>query len=832
MKTQFVLGNRILVGMISLLTSAQPSFALSRAPASLAASPLLQDEILQASSSGALKLTKGRLIIDNDAAFEQKIAIINAAKNAGSKASLYLTYYIYSDDYSSSKFNLALIEAAKAGVKVKLIVDLLTNYSHLDLYRFLESQGAGNLEVKFYNKPSAQIQSDAYYLTIPCSHENQVSADKGKCEAEKREIVKKGNFTPQQQLMQKLYLASYYSKNGTGLKVATVGAQEIDIAHAKQVMEADKSKKSDFKDLAKAGHDAKDSSNVFSLLSVKSMMDNLVNEIDPTLNLMTGFLPTNEIQKEHKQDWDHITDYTHQKLILADLGNGKYLFQLGGRNIEDSYHLKVEQLKKLKSGEEKQKYLFMDTDFYGEVASGGEGIKQAFLRNWNFNEMVASTQEMDVLAPIDLALGVSKCDSKSDKFNECVGAFFASLQTNPGALKEEAGKRVMTVAQNTMARAAKFETNYVQETNKAGQKHLISIRGLDKSDELSQNDLNTALVSYIENLNTKKEGDAKRTFGAETGKEMDSGKYISYLWQRGMESACASNEKTQVILHSAYLLPSASLMKTLGKMVDGTWDCHNVTIKIISNAFNTTDLDIINIFARAQMQALFNKYITGYSAKSALFSYYEYNKESLMVGQQTQSLHTKLSLLGNDLIDGSANADVRSYYMDANNGVYLHNVKELSADYQNYVDELIRSGKIVEKSSTFGDYSASEQNWKLKDYMPDVVKMTEEFINKWIARSKNNTPDQVKAKHAAAIDFAKKYIIGEAKKAFETNSVMLTPDTFTPEAKTIKDKCGYEPHDDGYGGSTGSAYPNCVEKVKKAGALNVDNVFNLEFETY
>jgi cardiolipin synthase C len=802
---------RLFVSLATFISAVQPTLAATGTPAAQGARLLSDQDVLTASSSGNLKLTKGRLITDNDASFEQKLAIIAAAKDF-----LYLTYYIYSDDYSSSKFNLALIQKAQSGTKIRLLVDLLTNYSKMDLFRFLESQGNGNIEVRFYNKPSANIQTDAYYLTLPCSHENQVASDQKRCQTEKEKIVAAGQFTPQQQLMQKLYLASFYSKNGAGLKVATVGGQQLDVANAKQLAEKDKAKKDDFLSLKKLYQSAKEGS-ILAKLKVQSMLEQLADEIDPTLNLVTGFLPVDKIRGDHKQDWGHITDYSHQKLIMADLGDGKIAFQLGGRNIEDSYHLKTEFLKQLKQNE-KQKYLFQDTDFYAEVKSGGQDMVKAFMRNWDFTEMVATTKEMDAIAPIDLPMGVAACSANPEQFEQCVGQFFMSLQTSPELVVQKATERVMAVAKNTMERAQKFEMLYSVPTQKS--KYLISFRGQNNSDELTGDDLQNAMVTYIENLNSRKDtAIPKRTFGALTGDEMNAGKYISHLWQRGMENTCATEKKSQVILHSAYLLPSSSMMQTLGKMIDGSWNCRNVTIKIITNSFKTTDLNIINIFARAQMQALFDKYIGGYNENSALLSYYEYT----VPAGQTQSLHTKLSVLGDDMIVGSANADVRSYYMDANNGVYLRNAKNLVADYSRFIDDLIRAGTIIEETGMFATYHQAQNSWSLKEFVPEVTILTKEFLNYWIGKTKNS--EATKVKHAAGISLVQHIIEDKAKDAYLANTILLSPGKFVLDQNVEMKACGTQTSND-WG-------PNsCVEKEKAKGIKALDEEFNWSFQLF
>ena len=53
-----------------------------------------------------------------------------------------------------------------------------------------------------------------------------------------------------------------------------------------------------------------------------------------------------------ERDWEYLTDYLHHKLLLVDQRH----VQLGGRNVEDSYHMRPIPLT--------TKYVFMDTDLH------------------------------------------------------------------------------------------------------------------------------------------------------------------------------------------------------------------------------------------------------------------------------------------------------------------------------------------------------------------------------------------------------------------------------------------------------------------------------------
>ena len=83
-------------------------------------------------SAGPLQLTGARLITGNDAAFRSKLALVEQAQE-----SIDAAYYIFADDYSSSVLAKALIDAARRGVQVRLLVDYNTNYKNLDLFTYI-----------------------------------------------------------------------------------------------------------------------------------------------------------------------------------------------------------------------------------------------------------------------------------------------------------------------------------------------------------------------------------------------------------------------------------------------------------------------------------------------------------------------------------------------------------------------------------------------------------------------------------------------------------------------------------------------------------------------
>lgn len=138
-------------------------------------------------------------------------------------------------------------------------------------------------------------------------------------------------------------------------------------------------------------------------------------------------------------------------------------------------------------------------------------------------------------------------------------------------------------------------------------------------------------------------------------------------------------------------------MRAFGNLINGNWPCKNVKVTFITNSYETTDLFPVNGVASMQVKALFDASQvlknTDIKAK-ANGAQIEYTGLGKVSDSDARSLHTKLAILGDDVILGSANLDMRSYSMDTNNGVYIHGAKEFSRSYAKYIDKMI-AGQIL-----------------------------------------------------------------------------------------------------------------------------------------
>lgn len=707
---------------------------ISRDPAAFWETGLSDSEVLKASSSPALKLSSGKIIIDNDAAFEAKLDAIRSAKSG---ETVRMVYYIYSDDHSSSLFTSEVLAAAQRGVKFKILLDFISNYKYLDLFTMMEKEAKGNVQVRLFGRPSNLIVRDAYFLSMPCPATNGVP-DVKHCSDHKwntitGQLSKESNPGLSSDFYSGLLLSGIYAKNGAAIKTGLMVGQQIDLkalnsSAPKSAAEA-KQQKEQLKQLLKLVYQAKIKGDDMAYLKLYMAMLMYRDDVNPVLNQVYGRLPLEQMEKSESTDhWEHLTDFIHHKLLLV----GERHFQLGGRNIEDSYHMKQNSLSK--------KYTFSDTDFAADVEKGGASIAESFDRLWNFNEMAISIADTRRLMDNDLianpqAFGAAavKCSKNPERsaFKTCVQET-AKADASYKNLDARASEQVTLMNKNKAVYASQYApTKKITQSWKSGTVY---------EDTMSSQDLNQALVTYVENVPfNPKDKTPTRLLGAFNRQELKYGKAIHHLWVRGLRNTCdaakRSGTEKRVVFNTAYWIPPTNIMRTFAKMIDGSWDCRNVKVTILTNSFETTDLNIINIFAKWQMKAFFDTYhnrkkeFGSASNKAAKFEYFEYVKPAGAKDSQVLSLHTKLTVLGDDMILGSANSDVRSYYMDTNNGIFIRNASDMIAQYLKYIDTQT-SNRTLTRDMT-KQFSQSVATLKTQDAMfMDALRARFKFLQK------------------------------------------------------------------------------------------------------
>jgi cardiolipin synthase C len=701
----------VLASSIFIACTTQNLKSDSRQPASIRSvfkDGLFEEEIAEAASAN-LGIKNARVIIDNDAAFAAKLSAIESAQKE-----IRMVYFIYSFDYSSSVISEALIRKAQSGVKVKILVDYLTNFKNFDQFAMLEKYGAGNLEVRFYGKPSNKIMRDAIFFTLPCAKKARTGPKD--CSKEKwKEIAKLGasdeNDERRSTFFSRMFLAGLYAKSGLALKNSLLLGGQINPKDYTEGGAKTPEQKEQLKDFAELVYRAAFKGEISAKIKLYLATIFMADEVNPLLNELTGRLPFDQVEASSGTDWEHLTDYTHHKLLIVD----SQKMQLGGRNIEDSYHMKKSDLS--------SKYTFMDTDFYAELSSGGKRVESAYDRMWEFSEMVATLKQVSKETPYEFVANGNYWSQAVERCQKNPTESCLSEMPKPSDYKTP--EQRIDLAYQALQKNAETYNSY--------RPSALMTWSSNSKDALSAGDVEDALFYYIENLHFDQDKKRiKRKFGSSWGEERKFGKDIHYLWYEALANACIASEKDkqprEVMIHNAYFLPPAGMIRTFAQMIDGSYDCSRVSVSLITNSIATTDLNPINILANYQMAAFFEVYANrnawfGRDAESraAKFRIYDYlpSKEGLGF-----SLHSKLSLLGDDLIIGSANADIRSYFMDTNNGVFIRGASDFAKEYAAYIKSNVLDPSVTSDRTEFyiteGPKKMRQINEELLNYMLQV----------------------------------------------------------------------------------------------------------------
>ncbi len=645
----------------------------------------LSEETIGRHASARLGAQQAHLILDNDAAFRSKLALVT-----GATTTIDAMYYIWSDDYSSSVLAEALIEAAKRGVRVRLLVDYHTNYSRLDVFSMLERRargGSGSLEVRLYNRPTRNIVRDAVYLTLGCGPADQRGSDPGCAplrlsEVERRFEDERIDGRPARDLgisnlnlaRSGLFLSGWYAKRPDIMALAVVQPPPSALEAAPvPTVTGDEAR------LARAE----------ARIQLTTALSFLGSVLDPVNKAVKSYRPSRAAEAaDAARDWDHITDYLHHKLLLVD---GTRL-QLGGRNVEDSYHMHPNPLVR--------KYVFMDTDLQVDLAAGGEAMRRAFDRLWGFRNMIATLGEARQHAPNDIAangeaLSAARktCAARSDAGARarCVGEEFARGALNQSAREQ---RRFEEMRDN----AERYRREYAPQSGQP--------QGFDVDAG--------AGFFYVENIPFAGgfgEESKARSYGARNGQEAYSGKRIHGLWLASLLDACRTATEAapkQVFLQNAYFFPPSNLTRALGRMVGGDLDCRHVTVTVLTNSIETTDLNVVNLLAGHVIKAFAEHVQAHRGPGAARVRFFEYKKPA---AGPVLSLHSKVSVFGDNVMVGSANTDVRSYMMDSNNGLFVRGAPKLRDAYLRYF-----SGILADKARTqdLTDHFASVSREQIK----------------------------------------------------------------------------------------------------------------------
>ncbi|WP_116367571.1 phospholipase D-like domain-containing protein [Parahaliea mediterranea] len=638
--------------------------------------------------SATLTADTGQVLLDNDAAFASKLALVEKAQH-----SVDIAYYIVDSDYSSSALAEALLRAAERGVRIRLLTDYSAAYSQLDWFSMLQRDSNGQLEVRFYNRPTRNMIMDAAYLTLGCGESPIPGAD---CSQAKFAEIER-TFAAERidgQAAQDLnisnlsvagsgdFLAGLYARNAELVALAVQQGQGLDPTTLRSGAAAsDPAQAEALKRLGKTWLRARYGGGVDSLKArVELAFARALygEQIDPVFGALAAYMPLERADNAAaRRDWDYQSEFLHHKLLWVD---GRHLV-IGGRNVQDSYHMHP--------GELTDKYVFNDTDLALTVASGGADLSAAFERLWQFRPMVASLDEVRAHAPNAALAGLAvlsqaeaacpSADAATPDANtqaDCVASVFATSAPSLDQRLDDAREKLS-------ANAARYRSDYQPSVHTAP----LPV------------DANAGLL-YLENLPFR---DGQRGYGASDSEPDDWGKHIHSAWLTALEHTCqqaSAEQPARVVIHNAYFLLPANLLGALGRMLAGDGDCGYVSIDVVTNSFATTDLNAVNLLAAWQLKALDEHRRAHANAPAAAnFRYEEYQQQP---GQQQLSLHSKVMLFGDTLFIGSANADVRSFIMDTNNGIALQNAPHLVSAWSDWLQAQREAGRIRDLTGNIG----------------------------------------------------------------------------------------------------------------------------------
>jgi cardiolipin synthase C len=605
------------------------------------------------------------VLTQNEDALEAKLAIIDGAQPGDQ---LDISYYIFSDDESGALYATRVVEAAKRGVKVRLMLDYLTNFGRYHYFKAMQDAAGGpqRLAIKFYNKPNARILQDVRFLVTPCPAPGKAISQ---CTAERRA----GAQTPEAEAKAKLFLTGLYAKSASAMQ-ASLGPTlvQFQAEQASGPAMSDKDKANAMKGV-KLLFDAKIKHDFGAMMMVFFAGDKL----KPLNTIWSALIP--EAGGEHSNDWEHITDFSHQKLTLKTSANGEGEVVVGGRNVENSYH--ISELPPERADAWKKKYIFMDVDLHARFANTAK-IKERFEKIWGFDEMVGTMGgDVESLTPVNLTLPRIENGAPAPGTSEPVlqPYTYEDITRTAARFKEyatyEGGKIKVTFASKAVQLA------------EAGQFPRFDAR----------EDPN-AQYYYFDNVPNPK---GKRVFGAEMkfGKEKDNGKHIQELWNRAIADLCKNGDgkggKVEIVFHNAYLsLPGRlnyELFERTRQLGQGSrkFECETGVskVKILTNSRESTDLSIVNVYNEAWMKPT----MEADNRKGGTFiDYREYKTNEVTAKNPiSRSLHAKVMIFGDDVWVGSANADGRSEFMDANNGIFIRNAPNLSKKYREWLSSTI-----------------------------------------------------------------------------------------------------------------------------------------------
>ncbi len=618
----------------------------------------------EASAIGVpLKAASVEVLTLNEDAFESKLRIIDRAEYGDT---LDITYYIVSDDESSALYATRLVEAAKRGARVRVLLDYITNFSRYHMFRAMRDEvaahgGDGSLEFRFYGKPSANIVSDVAFLVTPCALEGQ-SVVSAACTQDRRS--RQGSAASREKARQ--FLTGLYGKSGAAMQASLVDvATQFEEEFARSGGDTDMAAVMQGLRLL---YNAKVKGSIFAGIAVFFLSSTL----EPLELLYSSMIP--EEAMAHRRDWNHITDFTHQKLTLRT-GSGRAEMVVGGRNIENSYNISSIP------SEWSAKYVFMDVDSYVGFDNGAD-VRTQFEKMWNFRTMVASMDDdLEVLTDPFL---ISPAKDDDGNLIEVPALFDYSYEPN----EDPEVKSIVEQAQKFEAEYGTWDVDSgFLNVGEGGTSHANYAAAKAQFPSLSFSEGDVGRVIYLENTHQGRNGE--RLYG--TDGEWNTGaaynKNIHEVWYRTLRDTCKHGKDERVILHNAYTIMPSRLQYRIFEALRTPSKCPGVKeFIIITNSRASTDLNVVNLLNESYLKPLLETQ-SGLSYATRRLHYFEYNTDQLsQYNAVPRSLHAKVMIFGDSIFIGSANLDGRSLLMDANNGIFLQDAPEVVGQYKYWLD--------------------------------------------------------------------------------------------------------------------------------------------------
>ncbi len=246
-------------------------------------------------------------------------------------------------------------------------------------------------------------------------------------------------------------------------------------------------------------------------------------QVNPIFDAINSHLPlTRDDAEVARRDWDYLTEFLHHKFLLAD----RTTLVIGGRNVEDAYHLHASPLS--------ARYTFMDTDLRLRFDANAQPLAASFDRLWTLPGMVATLAEVRTHAPNDVLVNFDALTAAQDACS--AGRDVACVDREVERRFVALPQRLQRADEQHRARLARLAADYRPLQAPAALRIDAGAR-----------------FHYFENLPI---ADGRRVYGARPGREIASNKNIHAAWRSALQAVCAApaERARDVVFHNAYLL--------------------------------------------------------------------------------------------------------------------------------------------------------------------------------------------------------------------------------------------------------------------------------------